>query len=313
MLNKEKNLQPHFYDENSETEYEDDYLEDEEFLEISNDELEYINENYPGKYIENTIKISKAPRPISFETLKNIKYTPTKLEYLPTKLEYLKIFNTPNKKPNIKKIKKVIENNKTWNVVKKEINNKIKDVCFMENEFPILESGNEKIKIQEYKKEADSWTYIPEKKKKKNNVIDISNNLKKEDSKKDIINKCHFDKDCRNVKRINENQYINKDTNIKCKYLHSGETIENYNYRINDRDIKLKDIIIPEKIKNIVVPILKVFSKIENPWCFKNISPVLPLIAEQEKKIFIKAPKSLETHILNMGKKNEYNIKLSLY
>ena len=47
------------------------------------------------------------------------------------------------------------------------------------------------------------------------------------------INKCHFDKDCRNVKRINENQYINKDTNIKCKYLHSGETIENYNYRIS--------------------------------------------------------------------------------
>jgi len=296
MLNKQ-NFENDFYFENDYDEDIDYYSDD--YPELSNDELDYISENYKGRYIENTIKTTKCLYPVSFKNLKNS--TSLKMQYLK------KDTQKAEQKPFIKKILEYKKRTCEW--VKKEINNnKIKDVLFLENEYPILEGGNTKIKIEESKKEAESWFLIKE--KKKNKIVERNNNFI-DNNNKYIINKCHFDNECRNIKRLNDGLYINKNTNKKCKYLHSSETIENYNNRMNYNNIEVKQIVKEiVKNKNIVIPILKVFSKIENPWSAKTISP---LIVEKEKIIFIKAPKSLETHILNMIKNNGYNIKLSIY
>ena len=303
MLNKQ-NLDNDFYyeNENSYDEEDRDYYFDSS-PELSNDELDFISENYKGRYIGNTIKNTKSVYPLlSFKNLKNTSSL---------KMKYLKK-ETPEQKPFVKKIVESKKRTCVW--VKKEINNKIKNVLFKENEYPILEAGNTKIKIQECKKEADSWFHVEKKKKtveleEKNKVIPnpIPNPIS--NHKKDMINKCYFDNECRNIKRLNDGIYINKHTNKKCKYLHSYETIKNY----NDRMVTSNNIEIKEIVKNKVMPILKVFSKIENPWSIKTITTPLIVEKEIEKIIFIKAPKSLETHILNMSKNNGYNIQLSIY
>lgn len=333
MLVKQ-NLENQFFNDSIENQYEEDTdyydQENEEYIysELSNAEFNYINETYPGKYISLTPKIQKAPRPISFDLLKNIKYEPVKLEYL-----YISKKQTPEQTFFFKKDIKNNEIKQSWGyqIPNKETNNKLKDFCFKENEFPLLEAGNTKTKIEEYKKEAESWFDVSYKKKKK---VEIQKNIDntKISLLKDEITICRFDKNCKNIKRLKDGQYINnKDTNKKCKYLHSHETIENFNDRINDIDIEKKETV-KEKIKSIVVPILKVFSKIENPWCIKKqntipnikdidfsikeeclINEVSFSITKKEKYIFIKAPKCLESDILNMSKKNNYNIKLILY
>jgi hypothetical protein len=292
-----------YYENENVYDEEENYFDD--YPELSNDELDYKSENYKGKYVQNTIKSTKPIYPANFKNLKNI-----------TCLKSLK--NTVNKSF----VKKIVENKKrTCEWVKKEINNKIN--IFLDSEYPILEAGNTKIKIEECKKETESWFHVKEKKKKNVKLEEI--NIIIDNDKKDIITKCHFDNQCRNIKRLNDGIYINKNIDKKCKYLHSYETIENYNNRMNTDNTNTDNIDVKEvlKNKNIVIPILKVFSKIKNPWSIETAKKTLlkeveveeevEVIKEEQKIIFIKAPKSLETHILNMSKSNGYNIKISLY
>ena len=290
MVNQKNLRDDSYYENENENVYEEEENYFDDYPELSNDELDYISENYKGKYVQNTIKSTKPIYPPNFKNLKNTNC-----------LNIKSLKTTINNKTFVKKI---VENKKrTCGWVKKEIDNKIN--IFLESEYPILEAGNTKIKIEECKKETESWFHVKEKKRKNIKLEEIND-------KKDIITKCHFDNQCRNIKRLNDGMYINKNTDKKCKYLHSYETIENYNNRMNADNMNSDNIDVKEvvKNKNIVIPILKVFSKIKNPWCVETLKK--PLIKE-EKIIFIKAPKSLETHILNMSKNNGYNIKISLY
>jgi len=300
----QKNLHDDCYYENENVyDEEENYFDD--YPELSNDELDYISENYKRKYVQNTIKSTKPIYPANFKNLKNT----TCLKSLKNTTCLKSLKNTVNKKSFIKKI---VENKKrTCEWVKKEINNKIN--IFLDSEYPVLEAGNTKIKIEECKKETESWFHVKE--KKKNNV-----KLEEINDKKYIITKCHFDNQCRNIKRLNDGIYINKNTDKKCKYLHSYETIENYNNRLNTDNTNTDNIDVKDVVKNIVIPILKVFSKIKNPWSIETVKkPLLKeevieeVIKQEDKIIFIKAPKSLEKYILNMGKRNGYNIKISLY
>jgi hypothetical protein len=313
------------YDEqeyySSNDEYDSEYCNDDDplyqilFSEISNEELDYMNENYPGKYIGDIPR--KVPKVIGFKP-KRITCEKFKLEPLINKFFYQKDEQKTLKDEQQKDEQKTFK--KTWNdnnITFKEKN---------ENpEFPSIGNMISKIKSKKLeinKEEIKEWTEVKKKDKKK--VCSPSSSLnsfktsttsssdssftklcdyfmKKQDcphknrcryahsEEQLIIKNCSFDKDCKFLKYKDNSEKI-------CKYIHSFETKEEYFNRIRnkeDKDIKLpsKENIEKKSIESIEVNKYNYTKKTINDIYTPSVKEVIIDVKEDEW-IQVKIPKT---------------------
>ena len=258
--------------------YRDDPLYKMLYPEITNEELDYMHENYPGKYVGESFK--KFPRIIEVRqkpmriTKETFKLEPIVNNFFTKKLE---------KKPEQKVTKleekdtQKIKEKKTWNVSNvSNISNNI--TTFQEKianqEFPTLETMVSKIHSKNLKLEInkeEEWIDIKKKDKKKKvsspssslcsfktNTTSSSNNSFTKlcvyfINKKDCPhkNKCRYAhseeqlliKNCcfdKDCKflKYKDNKYYNLSSEKICKYIHSFETKEEYFIRIKNVEVK---------------------------------------------------------------------------
>ena len=256
------------YDSNSENEYYDyrnDPLYKIMFPIITNEELYYMHENYPGKYIGIGESFRKFPKIVELKKDKLIKRDISKLEPI---TNIFKNFKKQEKEPQQKVIEKQEKEKKTWNTnnTVKTFQEKIENI-----DFPSLEIMN-KINTKQLKVETNDNEWKEIKKKDRKNLSPISLNSYKTNTttssnssftklcvyylnKKKcphnncryahnenelIIKNCCFDKECKFVKFVN-NKFYNLNSDKICKYIHSSESKDDYLSRIKNINQNIKN------------------------------------------------------------------------
>lgn len=324
------------------SDYEDDPLYREYFREYTNEELDYMHENYPGKYVGESFR--KFPKIVDLNSKNTFKRyygqdfinNIRKLE--PISLNFFKK-DTKNE-ININEIKLEVKDNKpkkTWNTNNNETINK----NITQNiEYPSLNISKQEIKdLIKIKTdfETNNWVEVKQKKKKlssptssvKTNTTCSSTNSnytklcsyfvdKKECPHKNkcryahgidqlVIKNCSFDKECRFIKFQN-NKYYNLNSEKICKYIHSFENKEEYFKRINNEN-KINNSNSP-KIKKIFNPINEEIKNEEN----KNKEEILDVkeeIIDEDDWITIKKKdKSRDKAFDILGDKDKIKEKL---
>lgn len=246
------------YDNDTDSECE---FENESYINtLSNEELDYLIENNPRKYIENKLYSSRSPIPMnlpaSFKSM--LKMTSLKSN----------IFLKPEKAQE-----KIVKKRSTITWGNNTLNKSIKDNSINERDFPSL---SKEIKI--LPKEDESWVEVGKKKKRKNDsnkICDCDNEDCEYSHESPIIKKCLFDSRCNFTSRDKFGTYKNINKNKVCSYLHSQESMENYNLRLAKKAV-VPSVEIKSEVRNNAFEILKDKEKIKNSLKFtKMCSSVL--------------------------------------
>lgn len=278
------------YDSNSDSEY--DYQDDLDYIEFNkeytNEELDYMNENYKGKYVGEFI-------PVNIKITYLINKIPSSA---PIKLDKLQTFRINKQIESKKEVLKIKEKeNKKWedNNTNKKENTMNTNVNYCE--FPILSLDNIEKVI-----DKDDFIEVVKKKKSKSSASSVCS-VKTYNSESSFTKMCHFilnknscpegerckyahklsqlvirdckfNSECRNVEKKN-GKYVNINDKI-CKFKHENESISDYNMRVNN--IK-KSPEIKIKLKEFVreLPINYNFIKIEEDKVCEKIDIEIPI------------------------------------
>jgi hypothetical protein len=272
MKSTEKNMNKEYdqydsseYDSNSDSEY--DYQDDYDYIEYTNEELDYMNENYKGKYVGDFI-------PVNIKITYLINKVPSSEPIKLNKLQTFRINKQTENKKQIESKKEVLKiqekENKKWedNNTNKKENTMNTNVNYCE--FPILSLDNIEKVI-----DKDDFIEVVKKKKSKSSASSVcSVNTYNSDSsfskmcyfilnKKScpdgerckyahdleqlVIRDCRFNSECRNIEKKN-GKYVNISDKI-CRFKHENESISDYNMRVNNIK-KTPEKVNPLKIKN---------------------------------------------------------------
>lgn len=233
-----------FEEYNSDLENESD-MEYGEFHVLSNEELDMMMENRPGKYIEDKVYIYRSPTPVNIPS---------------SFIEELKMVSL---KPKIiKKIEK--------NIMKKAVpmtwasnhrNKNIPDVLINERDFPTLSKD-----FKEVPQEDDNWVEIG-KKKKKSDIAVYAHAVEEI-----IIKKCFFDSRCNHVVKDKFGTYKNISKDKVCSFIHSNESMGNYKSRT------CKKVSVPMKLIE-----LKTLIAFVNPISNENRNKAFEILKDKEK------------------------------